>query len=375
MHNVNHPTLYQIDSKGKARYWFMQTEGGKHRTISGLLDGKEVISGWVIVEQKNVGKANETSLEEQALLEVQADYKLKLDKKYYTTLTEAEKAGSGTKFISPMLAEKWDEQKDKIPDSEILYAQPKLDGIRATISKDGILSRAGKPIPAVPHIFAALDEFFHQFPDVVLDGELYNHQLKHDFNKLSSLIKKGKPTLVDLQESEEKVQFHCYDIISSMCFSQRMKFIDENLDQIYCIKHVETAKIVKGEAEMDELYASWIEQGYEGMMIRREMSYESRRSKSLMKRKEFFDAEYRVHAIEEGLGNWAGCIKRFVLFREGSNDETFEAGVRGTKEQLAALRDVGHTPDWATVRYPNLTPDGIPRFGVVTQWGYGKRDF
>jgi DNA ligase 1 len=110
------------------------------------------------------------------------------------------------------------------------------------------------------------------------------------------------------------------------------------------------------------------------MMIRKDQSYESRRSKSLMKRKEFFDTEYNVVAVEQGLGNWAGCVKRFVLYMPDGSGKTFEAGVRGTKEQLAELLKQP-VPDWATVRYPNLTPDGVPRFGVVTQWGYGKRDF
>jgi DNA ligase 1 len=370
---VQHPALYQIDSKGKARVWLMETEGGKHRTVSGTLGGKLVTSGWVIVEAKNVGRANATTVEEQALLEMEADYKLKRDKKYYDTLEEAQAAGSGTKFISPMLAEKWPEQKDKIPQQEILYAQPKLDGIRATISKDGILSRAGKPIPAVPHIHRELFEFFNQFPDVVLDGELYNHDLKHDFNKLSSLIKKGKPTAADLIESEDKVQFHCYDIMMPGNFNQRIEFRDQNLDQHWCIKHVETVFCLSRDV-IDSEYSKWLEQGYEGMMVRRDMPYESKRSKSLMKRKEFFDAEYNVITVEEGLGNWAGCVKRFVLFNNVKGEGKFEAGVRGTKEQLAELLK-GPVPDWATVRYPNLTPDGIPRFGVVTQWGYGKRDF
>src|SRR6185369_3328448 len=150
---------------------------------------------------------------------------------------------------------------------------------RATISKDGILSRAGKPIVAVPHISDTLEEFFRQFPDVVLDGELYNHDLKYDFDKITSLVKKAKPNAVELSESEDLIQFHCYDVIMAGTFDERIEFRDLNVDQTYCIRHVDTQCGIVAVAEVDELHAIYIGQGYEGSMIRLNGPYESKRSK------------------------------------------------------------------------------------------------
>lgn len=383
----DHITLYQVDSKGKLRFWFMQSEDGKHRTVSGIVGGKQVTSGWVICQPTNVGRSNMRTAEEQALFEVEADYKLKLDSKYYVTRAGAEEAGSGTKFLSPMLATKWEDRKDKIA-GKVVYGQPKLDGIRSTISKDGTLSRAGKPIVAVPHITDALVEFFHQFPDVVLDGELYNHELKHDFDKITSLVKKGKPTLVDLQESEALIQFHCYDVIMPGTFRERIKFRDENLDQHWCVKHVETIGVIDTDGWkafydiIDDHHAQWIVQGYEGSMWRLDEPYESKRSKFLMKRKDFFDEEYELLELLEGKGDWIGCVKavkfRMPDGRVQDNGEHPEAGVRGTKAEMARLwREYivdGKMPKYATIRYPNLTPRGFPRFGQVTAWWDQKRD-
>lgn len=363
-----HPTLYQIDSKGKARFWRMETDGGKHRTISGLIDGKEVTSGWVIVEAKNEGRANATTVEQQALSEVKSLYTKKQEQKYHASLDEASSAGTGMKFLQPMLAYKWPDFTDKFTDSHMFFTQPKLDGIRCTVSASGMLSRAGKPIVACPHILEALGEFFRQYPDVVLDGELYNHELKHDFDKITSLVKRLKPTAEDLAESDKLIQYHVYDVASmNGFFRERNQFITDTLDQIWCIKHVETHHVTK--AGLDDLYAKWLEAGYEGQMIRRDMVYENKRSKSLLKRKEFLDEEFPIVRVETGLGNWDGCAKRAVCSLP--DGRTFEAGVRGKMEFLRDLlnkANAGSPPKTATVRFQNYTPDGIPRFGVVVQW-------
>jgi hypothetical protein len=75
---VQHRTLYTKDSKGKYRTWRMETQEGQHRSVTGIEGGKQIISGWAIVEEKNVGRSNATSLTEQALAEVASLYKKKL---------------------------------------------------------------------------------------------------------------------------------------------------------------------------------------------------------------------------------------------------------------------------------------------------------
>jgi ATP-dependent DNA ligase len=108
-------------------------------------------------------------------------------------------------------------------------------------------------------------------------------------------------------------------------------------------------------------------------MIRKNTVYEqNKRSKSLIKRKEFLTDEFPVVAVEEGKGNWSGHIKRFILALPGGTQ--FGAGVRGTQETMATMFESKEVPSWATLRYFTPTPDGIPRFPVVIDWGTGKRE-
>ena len=107
-------------------------------------------------------------------------------------------------------------------------------------------------------------------------------------------------------------------------------------------------------------------------MVRQNTPYENKRSKSLLKRKEFITEEYDVVSVEEGQGNWAGYAKRFVL--KLPNGAEFGAGVRVNQAQLEELWNSDTKPTWATLRYFEMTPDGVPRFPVVIDYGSGVRE-
>ena len=72
----------------------------------------------------------------------------------------------------PMLAHKFDDIR--VDWSEPVYIQPKLDGVRCLFTKDGAYSRTGKQFKNVAHIEEDLEDFFKQYPDTIIDGELYN---------------------------------------------------------------------------------------------------------------------------------------------------------------------------------------------------------
>ena len=112
--------------------------------------------------------------------------------------------------IKAMLAHKYNEDKADYP----AYIQPKLDGVRCLFTKDGAFSRAGNQFMNVEHIEYDLKPVFNRYPNLILDGELYNHGLKDDFNKIISLVKKKKPTNDERNEAEQLVQYHMYDIAS-----------------------------------------------------------------------------------------------------------------------------------------------------------------
>ena len=377
MEIVNTTTpLYKRDSKGKIRFYRgevgQENDNYYTRAVTGLHEGKLVESGWRIVEQKNIGKANETSLYGQALAEMTSDAKKKSDRGYFDDINKVDTYDK----IKPMLASKHEDAKYDFENKKY-YTQPKLDGIRCIARANGLWTRAGKELVSVPHINDELKSFFEKYPDAILDGELYNHELRENFNKITSLVRKTKPTDADIEEAKGLVEYHVYDVISHTgIFSERMDWIIERAEGIPKFTNsvilVETQQIFN-QNMMDDIYGAYLEDGFEGQMVRIDDVYQqNKRSKFLIKRKEFLTDEYDVIKIEEGKGNWAGHIKRFVM--QTDNGQEFGAGVRGTQEVLKDLFENGPNPDWCTLRYFAPTPDGIPRFPVVIDWGVGKRE-
>lgn len=366
--------LYKRGSKGEVRVWRMEeglTEDGRgaHRVVSGIKDGTMTESGWTITEPKNVGRSNATTSVEQARSEILNTYKIKSERGYFADVSEID----NVPFTKPMLAVDIDKRRGKFAVVDGVYAQPKLDGIRCIARADGLWTRTGKPITALPHVVDMLAPLFEIDPDLELDGELYNHELRDDFNTITSIVRKAKPSEDDIAKAKIAIQYHVYDMPShDAVFENRHYLLREYVDHIGdpTLQLVLTA-FVDAEDELDRLYGEWLEQGYEGQMIRLNEAYQNKRSNFLMKRKDFLSEEFPVEAVHEGVGNWMGYVKRFT-FRL-PDGRLCGAGVRGTRAALKELLDDGRTPDWATVRYFTPTPDGMPRFPVVTDWGWGQR--
>ena len=74
-----------------------------------------------------------------------------------------------------------------------------------------------------------------------------------------------------------------------------------------------SSAICETSEEIDVMYGEYTQAGYEGQMIRQDAVYENKRSKGLLKRKEFITEEYEVVEVHEGQGNWAGYAKRLIL--------------------------------------------------------------
>ena len=358
-------TLYHVDGNENVRVWWMEQDGDKYRTVSGIEGGQLVTSEWKIAKAKNVGRANATTAEEQAASEIESQYTKKLDRKYSRTKNTASKSN----IIEPMLADKY---KGWILSWGYAYSQPKLDGMRCIATKDGLFSRQGKPIVSVPHIVEALKPTFAAFPNLILDGELYNHDLRDDFNELISIARQMKPTVDDLAKAATHIQYHVYDMISSEPFLNRYISLSETpFIWTDTVKLVETKEILSSE-ELDWQYAALLAQGYEGQMIRRDATYEQKRSKNLLKRKEFIDEEFEVLEILEGEGNWSGYAKS-VRCRT-SDGVIFNAGIKGTQEFTRKLLAQTPVPKTVTVRYQNKTPDGSLRFPIAVAFYENERD-
>jgi len=378
--------LYKETSTGAIQKWWMEQDGAKYRSHSGQIEGKITTSEWTIAQPKNVGRSNATTGEQQASAEIDSEYELKVKKGYRATPTEAKES----ERFQCMLAEHYN-QKAKEPDAsyakrmakiftpdgrvigDALYLQPKLDGIRCIANKDGLWSREGNPILAVPHVFESIKHIFKARPSIILDGELYNHELKYDFNKIVSLVKKQKPTVEDLKLSAEMVQYWVYDCL----IEDRQANFMKRYEQLILMENVVTGtrsrkafvRVVTYPAffreEVDGFYEVFLEEGYEGGMVRRNVPYENKRTQALLKRKEKLDAEFKIIAFEEGVGNASGMAKiaHMEIIIDGKRD-AFKADICGTREECREY--LKHASKYegkeATIEFQNYTPDGKPRF-------------
>ena len=366
-----HPQLYKRDSAGRIRTWYViaDRENARYAYDTGLQDGARVQSGWTTA----VGKQGRTDAE-QVDFEVAAAYKHQLDRDYFERPEDVDTP----KVTFPMLCSKY----KKWPGAGG-WVQPKLDGMRCIAKAGGLFSRQGKPIESVPHIAEALKPFFEQFPDAILDGELYNHELHDQFENLMSLCRKsGKHLTSEILEQTKVVQYHVYDYPSAPGgFGARWEQLDDDVLSVRdfpagCIFPVQTVHC-GSQKLFDELFERWLDEGFEGGIWRgAEGDYvfsPTARPTWLQKRTLKLKEEFDFIGFENGNGNWAGIPKSAKFWLPGADrsagptkDNTFSAGIKGTEAQNLALldREIGQ----GTVEFKGWTAYGKPRCGVVIDW-------
>lgn len=364
------PKLYKKTSTGKIQTWQISTAGNEITTTYGLQLGKKQVAREVIAEGKNIGKSNETSPEQQAELEARAQWEQKVKKGYVQTIDDADAGKIDTNFITggiePMLAHKYEDQGHKI--KYPAYVQPKLDGHRCiAIIQDGtctLWSRTRKPITGVPHIARELEKVFGSWGNLVLDGELYNHDYRENFEELTSFIRQVTP-----KPGHEVVQYWIYDMINDQPFKTRY-------DQLRHMTHEHIPGIitivpsfnVEDQEDVLNTFPAYLENGYEGLMIRnKDGAYKNKRSYDLQKVKVMADDEFEVTDVTEGKGKMAGKAMFHVKTKDGKE---FRVKMVGKLDDLSHYLD--HKEDYIgemlTVKYQNLSADGIPRFPIALRF-------
>jgi len=250
--------------------------------------------------------------------------------------------------IKPMLAHKFNPDKAVFP----ALLQPKLDGVRCVFTKDGAFSRTGKEFKNVDHIIKTLKPLFKRYPYLKLDGELYNHALKDDFEKIISLVRKTKPTFEHRKEAEKLVQLHVYDSIrdklSCATYEERLDdLIDVIAERTYDghfidNDHVRLTKTVyiKNIDEAKEWHEKFLDEGYEGSIYRNpDGLYKGTRSWDLMKFKDFSDAEATIVGYELGKGKRQGTLGKFIMQDDAGIQFGCPPGKGYSYKDLAAMID------------------------------------
>ena len=378
---MQYPILYKLTNTGATQYWKTWTTGNQVHTEFGQLGTDKPQHTMDEAEGKNLGKKNETTNEQQAIIQAKQNWDKHIKKGYVESLEQAQSGDTGLEGIKPMLAQKYEDREKEINEaltkSKPILVQPKLDGIRCvaicTEGKVKLYTRTQKLINTVPHIIEQLEEFSNRFtkPNFILDGELYCHKFSDNFNEFISIVKRD-----ELHPNHEVIEYHIYDIPSS---SKDTKDRLHNLIQLgkvfesYQLKNLITVE-TKAVSTVDQIgkdQAEYIDQGYEGLMIRLDGPYENKRSKYLLKFKNFQDSEYKIIGIEEGNGKLMGHVGSFIC--ETPEGKQFNCKLKG---KLSDLKYHFENADkvlgkMLTVQYFELTPDSIPRFPV----GIAIRDY
>ena len=379
---IHLPTLYKKTSTGAIQSWriYVLDQRGSDTaatiyTEHGQVDGKIQQTSEHITEGKNIGKKNETTPKEQAVKEAKARWEKQKKKGYVETIEKAQAEEVDDIIeggIVPMLAHKYTDHGHKI--KYPAFAQPKLDGIRCiAIVKDGectLWSRTRKPITAVPHIQMELEAAFPTGV-IVLDGELYNHDYRNNFEKIVSLVRQEEP-----DPEHHLVQYHIYDIASEGTFKERFERFQElfsHYEDAFTSLFLVTTTTVSSEDGVSNLFEKAREMGFEGIILRNaDSEYVNKRSYDLQKVKEFDDAEFQIIGIEEGRGKLAGHVGAFKCKMD--NGTEFLAKAKGETANLKKYFE-NHSL-WEgkklTVQYQGLTgAQKVPRFPV----GIAIRDY
>ena len=349
------PRLYCKTSTAKINFWEIWTLKNKIYTKWGQIDGDSITNA-VGVEGKNIGRSNETTPAEQAVKEAKSKWEKKKKRKYFETLKDAE-----TKLnIKPMLAKKLDDKRI----AKLTFpvdCQPKLDGVRCMAynlpgGNVRLMSRGGEDY-SLPHIQTALKGKIPK--GYCLDGELYAHGVA--LQTIRHLVE-------TYSDDSLQVELHVYDFTKIPADKSTWNDRHENqlswFDKHHKTKYIQyvTTQTAKNSTEIKKYHDMWVEEGYEGLILRTHTGvYKlAGRSGDLLKLKAFEDKEFEVIGFKKGRDGYPV----FICLQE--DGEEVEAKPKGNAEARTQLMKIAKTKigQLLTVRYCGRTLDNIPLFPV-----------
>lgn len=374
------PELFHADGKGRTRRWTLrvtQREECAHITRTyGVEGGKQTTVETIVTSGKNKGKANETSVWEQAIKQATAVF----DKQMTLGYAANGSTSASRPVVKPMLAHTYLDTSGKpIKNKDVhvrtpFYMQPKLDGVRMLVGKhlDGtsvVMSRTGKPMYNMEHI---TDEIIPRLANgEFIDGENFTFDLS--FEDITGICRTSTSGHA-VHTRCKAITFHAFDTFHLKHMNrpfverhERLCGITNGATHTVCVDTVS----VKSKDAIIGMLEMYLEKGYEGGMIRNtDGVYKiDARSNDLQKVKHFVTDEFTIVGHMEADGRDKGT----VIWICGSGAGTFKVRPKGSLESRRAwLRDAAsYVGKPLTVQYQNMTGNGFPRFPV----GIAIRDY
>lgn len=254
--------------------------------------------------------------------------------------------------------------------------QPKYDGARVVVrmTPDGevtLFSRTGKEWKGFKSIKTALKEFAQHLKEeswlcqtLYLDGEVVTYvDGKINFQVIQKLLMRdddleiGELKYVVFDAAEEKEWFN-----SERTYRQRYNhaemLIGQGTDKISLVPSVTEKNVTH--ALLESYCEKFMVQDLEGAMGRKlDEVVELKRSKHLVKCKNFLDDEAEIIGMVEGTGKYLGMMGTLVC--RYKNGKEFEIGTGFSDAERKLLWMTSPVGQLANFRYQNLTDGGVPR--------------
>ena len=385
--------LVTKDNKGKTRVveisyeWDDAQHGFVIRRKTYQYGGKVTVQPEIWIYK---GKVKRT-VSEQARLEYNSHLKKYTDKGYKllpssikinnAVAVEAfveEHLGNGVTdsngFKKHMLAKQADKVATSVFDKiKYWYGSRKIDGVRCSFYwKDGEVrtaSRGGGDYDASTSFMRhnpKLIQFFEDHPDIVLDGELYEHG--KSLQQISGAARLEKDTA-----GMDWLEYYIYDVMdSTKTFEERLDVLHDIANELGLsfnpernwdegdlkFQMVPQEKVV-GWANIQKLHDKYVSEGFEGIVIRDPAKVYNfgGRTNAMIKVKMYKDAEFEIVGYEDGLRP-----EDMVFVCQTELGAKFEAKPMGPRElkyeYLDRMNEI--IGKMATVKYFYLSDEGVP---------------
>lgn len=334
-------TLYGLDKGGSFKLWEIWTVGNVIYISHGKEGGKMQLKTEAVAG-KNIGRANETTPEAQAAFEAQSRINKQVDKGY-----REDKEDLTTLPILPMLATDFRKAEKSLQFP--CYTSFKLDGVRCLAEKkDGAVSlksRGGK-FYDVAHIQDSLSHIMNE--GEIWDGELYRHGWV--LEEIQSAAKAPKA-------SSKELVFVVFDIVNDLVFEERLASLYDLPSRLAATSFVSVLhyKTAKDRVELKKRHTEAVSECYEGLMMRNPKGvYESgKRSRDLLKYKEFLDSEFKIVDI---IPDREGRAVFEVQNTFADNTFTVVGGSHAQRTEWLENKEL-YIGRWITVQYQTLYKD------------------
>ena len=256
-----------------------------------------------------------------------------------------EKKPSGAKKDGPpiLLAESWDNSADLTD----WWMSEKLDGVRAYWDGQRFLSRQGNE-------FLAPEWFVRALPPTPLDGELWIDRQK--FQRTVSVVRRQ-----DRGHAWKEIKYVVFDAPAQPGpFEDRVGYLHDQLGALVAETNIRLHEQIRcqGAEHLRNELARIEAAGGEGLMLREPAStYAVGRSSTLLKVKQFHDAEATVMEHSPGKGKHKGRLGALVV--QLPDGKVFSVGTGFSDAERRSPPAIGSV---ITFRYQELSDGGVPRF-------------